>query len=243
MASREMDFPISKSNRYADKVNQAAKQENVSATYLPVPGPAGPQGPQGLRGDSGKPGEPGIAGKTGPQGKAGAPGKDGKDGKTYLPVYGQKSGWARYSAKQLDQIPTGATRGNDGWVDLSFKTKNVEEMTLYLPENGSGLYSPSTRRLNFKNLKIGTRVQVLYKIHVTTMSPNTEIWMRTFFQQTKDECVTFVGNLKYAHNYSFDVAHSFVVDNEANRISGASPEMLTDMSCLASLESMTISVF
>lgn len=243
MASREMDFPSSKSTRYADKVKQqgSSADQMVSATYLPVPGPAGPQGPEGKKGDKGDPGQS-IKGDTGPRGNPGKDGKDGKDGQTYLPVYGQKSGWARYNARHMDQVPTGATRGNDGWVDLSFKAKNVVAMENFLPESGSGLYTVSSRKLNFKNLKIGSKVTVVYRVHVSTMSPNTEIWMRTNFYQTKTAITSFVANLKYAHDYSFDVSQTFSIDNEADKISGATPEILTDMSCLASLESITIYV-
>jgi len=239
MISKEMDFPSSKKTRYADQVAQANTLEPSVVTYLPVPGPVGPKGDIGNIGSQGPIGLPGKDGKTGPKGKEGNPGKDAPG---HLPSSGQGIGWARYSPKKIEEVITGATRGTDGWVDLSFKTSNTVEFNNFLPLGSAGLYSPGSRRLNFKGLKIGARVSVTYKLSVTTLSPNTEILLRSYFPQTKKQVLTLVGTTKYVHTYSFDVTQDFVIENESDRVSGAIPEMLTDMSASASLESVTIFV-
>ena len=242
MASREFDFPSSKSTRYADKVKEhGSAPENLSATYIPTPGPPGPKGDPGSRGPVGLTGQTGAPG-VGQKGEPGKPGKPGVDGLSSLPIYGQKTGWGRYSSKEPDFVRTGATQGDDGWVDVSFATKNVDSLSEYLPEKGANLYSPSARRINLKSLKIGSQVQVTYTFEINTFDSNTEVWMRSFFPGSKKETSTFVAMLKYAHSYSLTATHFLTLDNESDRISGIIPEVRTDMNSVVALSSIHISV-
>ena len=82
--SKSMDFPSNKKTNYAKLAQQ---QSEPTVSYIPVPGPQGDPGPTGPKGDRGEKGDPGERGEKGIA---------GKDGKTYLPDYGQDSGWAKY---------------------------------------------------------------------------------------------------------------------------------------------------
>jgi hypothetical protein len=237
MVSKEMDFPSSKSTRYAEKVLQSTTDNSPS--YIPVPGPSGPKG------DKGDPGQSivGPKGDPGPQGPRGERGSPGKDGKSYLPVYEQKAGWGKYSAKELKPIRTGATLGDDGWVNLSFQQKNVLALSKYLPEGGIELYSESARRINLKSLKIGSQISVTYSLLLEVFDSNTEVWLRSWFPESNNGFVSFVGNIKYSGAHHFDITHNMFLDSEVDRVSGVLPQIRTDLPCLVSLQSIHVSVF
>lgn len=236
MASKNMDFPTSKKAAYAAQVQQSQIQELGVASYIPVPGPqgergpAGPQGPSGPKGDKGDPGEPGK------------PGKPGKDGKSGIPVHGQQSGWALYENSDSRMSQLGATKGIDGWVDLYVNGKGDGTNEKYLPEGSVSLYNTNSRRINLKNLKIGSSVDIIYNIEVETFTPNTEVWVRSLFPDTGDEYTSLVGNLKYQYTYDFSVSHNLVLSKEVNKVSGLIPQIRTDMDAIARIKSIVISV-
>lgn len=236
MASKNMDFPVSKKTAYAAQVQQSQIQEPGVASYIPVPGPqgergpAGPVGPSGQKGDKGDPGEPGK------------PGKPGKDGKSGIPVHGQQSGWAIYQNSDSKRSQLGATKGVDGWVDLYVNGKGDGTNEKYLPEGSASLYNTNSRRINLKSLKLGSQVDITYNIEIETFSPNTEVWVRSFFPDTEDEYTSLVGNLKYQYLYEFSVSHNLVVAKEVNKVSGIIPQIRTDMDAIARIKSIVISV-
>lgn len=230
--SKNMDFP--KSN-YATAVSKSKTDEPM---IIAIPGPQGPAGPTGPKGDRGEKGEPGI-GLPGPKGEKGAPGKDGK---SYLPVYGQNIGWAKYIDNKTVPIALGANRGQDGWVTVFIK-EGSEKKESYLPEDSVSLYNPETKRFNFKGLKVGTQVQVVYNFSIITLNSNTEVWARTIFPESKNETSTFVASLKYQYEYDLSTTHNFVIDNDIDRASGAVIQLRTDMESSAKLKSIYISVY
>lgn len=236
MVSKEMDFPSSKSSRYADKFLQASSSDS-SVSYMPVPGPSGPEGKPGKQGERGPKGDPGPAG---PRGEKGLPGKDGE---SYLPVYNQKSGWGRYSAKKPDPVRTGALLGDDGWVNFSFSSNNVASLSKYLPENGVDLYSSETRRVNLKSLSIGSQVSITYSFMVESFDSGTEIWFRSIMPESGKDFTSFVGTMKYSGVHKFDITHTMTLESESDRIVGIMPQIRTDMACLAYLQSIYVSVF
>lgn len=239
--SKNMDFPKKKTG-YAAKVAQQAVStpEAEASNFLPVPGAQGPMGPKGDRGPKGEQGQKGS------KGDSGAPGKDGRDGKDaedFAPVYKQKPGWAKYVNAAPDDIRLGASQGEDGWVnfyidDLDKKT-SIEK---FLPENATSLYGTSIRKINLRELKIGSQVRVSYNFEITTFSNNTEIWARSYFKQTEKEVVSFVANLKYQHTYDIVVTQDIYLENEKDRGTGITPQLRSDMDAYANLKSITISV-
>jgi hypothetical protein len=243
--SKNVDFPFpsnSEKKKYAAKVeesrvSEAAPLELQNVVYLPVPGPEGPRGPRGEQGPAGDPGPKGATGT------AGKPGKDGIDGISYLPVYEQKAGWGLYVNNSGGQVRLGATRGEDGWVSLSISELSKETNELYLPKNGASFYSTEMKRINLKNLKIGSQVTVTYNFEITTLVSNTEVWCRSFFPGSDTSTTSLVGSLKYEYPYDLSVTHHLVLQSESDRISGIVPQVRTDHDSIGLLRSMYISVF
>jgi hypothetical protein len=234
--SKNMDFPSSKKSSYSQLTQQAQPVEN-SISYIPVPGPQGPKGDPGSAGVRGERGEKGDAG---PKGDPGKNGKDGKDGKTYMPVYEQDSGWAKYENSSTEQTRLGATRGQDGWVSFVIDKGSVIEK--YLPRDSVSLYGVDYKRINFKGLKAGSRVKITYNFEVETFSSNTELWCRTLLPGTERDVTSLVGVLKYQYTYEMSITHSVFIENDSDRNSGAVPQLRTDLDALARLKSIHISV-
>jgi hypothetical protein len=230
--SKSMDFP--KTN-YAAAVSKSKSDEPF---LIPVAGPQGPAGNPGPKGDRGEPGQPGKDGLPGPKGDKGAPGKDGK---SYLGSYGQSIGWAKYINSKPSSIALGSDRGEDGWVTVFIK--DDDKIESYLPEGGVSLYNKEVKRFNFKGLKTGTQVQIVYNFVITTLNPNTEVWARTIFPESKNETTTFVASLKYQYEYDLSTTHNFTIDTDIDRSSGAIIQLRTDMQSSVKLKSIYISVY
>jgi len=237
--SKNMDFPSSKKSSYSQLTQQAQPVEN-SISYIPVPGPQGPKGDPGSAGVRGDRGERGERGEKGDAGLKGEAGKNGKDGKTYLPVYNQDTGWAKYENSDTSQTRLGATRGQDGWV--SFVIDRNPSIENYLPRDSVSLYGGDTKRINLKGLKVGSKVDITYTFEVETFSSNTELWCRTFLPGTERDVTTLMGILKYQYNYEMSITQSVFVESESDKTSGAVPQLRTDMDALARLKSIHISV-
>ncbi len=232
-----MDFPSSKKTNYAKLAQQVQQPENA-VSYIPVPGPPGPKGDPGSAGIRGDKGERGEKGDPGPKGD---PGKNGKDGKTYLPVYEQDVGWAKYTNSKDLMFKLGADEGEDGWVTAfveASKTKNEN----FLPRNAVSLYNSDARRINLKGLKVGSQITVTYSFSIQTFSNNTELWVRTYFPISDTSINTLVGSLKYQFEYEMSVIQKFYVENESIRTGGAVPQIRTDLNAVAKLHSIEISV-
>lgn len=237
--SKSMDFPATKKSGYA----QLAQQSQIvdpTVSYIPVPGPQGPKGDPGSQGPRGDKGDRGEKGDSGPKGDPGKDGKSGRDGQTYLPVYGQDSGWAKYYSKAPAQVTLGATRGTDGWV--SFSISEGSSLEKYLPRNSVSLYNENTKRLNFKNLEIGSQVEVTYNFEVETFANNTELWCRTYLPGAQESVTSLIGILKYQYLYDFSVTQKIYIDKDTNRVNGALPQLRSDMDAVAKLLSISISV-
>lgn len=230
--SPNIDFPTS---NYASKVKQS--RESDQPTFFAVPGPQGDRGPQGIPGPKGEKGDPGADGKPGPRGEKGNPGKDGK---SYFPTYEQNVGWALYRNKNTNTTPTGATRGEDGWVSLYIIPENSIET--FLPEDSVSLYSSDIRKINTKGLKIGAQLKITYEIQVITFNSNTEVWMRSQFDDLEDSYSTFCANLKYQHTYDMSVTHHLSILSEKHRIAGIIPQIRTDLDSAVKIKSINISV-
>lgn len=227
--SSSMEFPISK---YASKVKESA--QTLEPTFFAVPGPPGPEGKQGEKGDKGDPGQSVI----GPKGDPGIPGKDGK---SYFPKYEQNAGWGLYKNKKTNTIPTGADRGDDGWVTLFINPDDVIEE--FLPEGSVSLYSKDGKKINTRGLKVGSQLQIIYDIEVISFSPNTEVWMKSEFLNMADSTTTFCANLKYQHNYEMTIVHNLAIFSEKHRVAGIVSKIRTDMDSAVKIKSIYISVY
>ena len=230
--SQNMDFPKS---AYASKVKESNLPQEP--TFFAVPGAQGPEGPRGLKGDKGEKGEPGES-IVGPRGETG---RAGRDGKSYFPKYEQNAGWALYKNKNTNTTPTGATRGEDGWVGLFINSE--DQIEDFLPEGSVSLYSNDIRKINTKGLKVGSQLSITYEIEVITFNSNTEVWMRSEFAGLDEGSTTFCANLKYQHSYDMTVTHNLVLSSEKHRVSGIVPKIRTDLDSAVKVKSIYISVY
>lgn len=230
-----MEFP--KSSGYASKVKESS-QTPQDGVFFAVPGPQGPEGKPGPKGDKGDRGIDGSSGPVGPRGERGYPGKDGK---SYFPTYEQNVGWALYKNKNTNTTPTGATRGEDGWVQLFINSDNATET--FLPEGSVSLYSNDIRKINTRALKVGAQVKIVYEIEVITFSSNTEVWMKSEFPDLEDSTTTFCANLKYQHTYEMSVSHNLVISSEKHKTAGIVPKIRTDLDSAVKIKSIYISVY
>lgn len=233
--SKNMEFPVSKKSAYADLAQQS-NEIVPSSSYIPVPGPQGPRGepgPSGPRGEKGEKGDPG---------ERGIPGQNGKDGKSYLPVYGQDSGWSIYFPKKNKQVSAGATRGEDGWVTLFLDQKGPNTNEKYLPRNSVSLYNFESRKINLRGLELGSQIDITYSFEVTTLLNNTELWFRSVFSNTDSGFTSFVASLKYQYSYDLSVSHSLTITSELEKTLGITPQIRTDLDSLVTLKSINISV-
>lgn len=241
--SKSVDFPGQKKSSYAAQVQQSQDspyQEN-SLSFLPVPGPQGPQGQSGRDGKDGAAGKEGPPGPEGQRGARGERGYPGQDGKSSLSSSGQQAGWSSYSSSDTKEIRLGADKGVDGWVDI-FLGKTIKTNEEFLPEGSVSLWNPSSRLLNFKGLKVGAQVFVTYNFDITTFSPNTEIWLRTFFPSIGFEVSQFVGSFKYQHTYSLSVTQQVFIESKDIWSAGGIPQIRSDFESSAILNSIYVSV-
>jgi hypothetical protein len=241
LSGKNMEFPSNKKSNYASKVKQqqGPTPEVSNLVYMPVPGPAGPQGPKGEPGQRGQTGPAGAKGDTGASGKDG---KNGKDGKSYQAVSGQNPGWGYYENATDKLVRLGADKGDDGWVTVSIGELGKNTNEKYLPKDSVGLYSSVAKRINLKPLSLGSRIDISYKIYVSTFGNNTELWLRSLLQGSQSNVTTFIGNLKYQYDYEFVVNQTIYLEKESDRVSGISLQMRSDLDCAVKIQSLHISV-
>ena len=239
--SKSMDFPGAKKSSYAAQVeqSQATGLPDNTLSFLPVPGPVGPQGPAGRDGKDGKEGPEGPEGKPGPKGLQGPAGKDGLSS---LSSSGQQAGWASYINVIDKPIKLGISQGEDGWATLILDTKDKSQNEKYLPKNCTSLWNSHQRALNFHGIKEGSQVFVTYNFEITTYTPNTEVWLRTYFVSKDQEFVNLVGSFKYHGTYSLSSTQQIFIENTAMWGNGAVPQIRTDFDASVIFNSVYVSV-
>ena len=245
MASKDIEFPKSSKSNYASKVGNGSSPVIDNALYVPVPGPEGRRGPKGEPGQQGPKGDTGPAGERGPEGLPGKNGKDGKngvDGKSYLPVYGQKSGWASYGNASDKGFRLGATRGNDGWVIVSVDTNKELTNEINLPEKNVSLYNQYSGLINLNGLAIGSQVTISIDLEVETFSSNTELWSRIYVKGTDEAIDSFVAIPKYQHTYPIRHTQKIYVTDKTVKSGNASIMFRADLDCIVYIKNLIISV-
>jgi hypothetical protein len=239
--SKNISFPGETS--YIKQVKKTQETGNLlSPEIIPIPGPQGPIGPTGRPGEPGPKGDPGSKGEQGEQGARGERGLPGKDGLSYLPVYGQKTGWATYDSEIITPVRVGIDRGDNGWVSTYLAKKGIKTNEKYLPDNNTSLYNYTARRINLKHFNLGSQISITYNILLNTYSNNTEVWVRSYFSELEEGIVSYVGLLKYQYSYQFSITQTLYLDSEEKARLGVVPQIRTDMDGEAILNSISISV-
>jgi hypothetical protein len=236
-----MDFPGAKKSSYAAQVEQSQASPTVdnALSFLPVPGPVGPQGPAGRDGRNGEQGLQGPQGEPGPKGDRGPAGVNGKSS---LSSSGQQAGWASYTNTIDKPTKLGISQGDDGWVTLLLDTKDKSQNEKYLPEGCTSLWNSHQRALNFHGIKEGSQVFVTYNFEITTYTPNTEVWLRTYFASKDKEFVELIGSFKYQNVYNLSATQQIFIEDSAMWGNGAVPQIRTDFDASVILNSVYVSV-
>ena len=243
--SKNMDAPKA---RYAEAIKSTKSTELSNTEYIAVPGiqgekgdigPAGPPGPQGEKGERGIPGKDGKEGKEGPQGPRGEPGRGGGEG--YDSPSGQYPGWAYYQNKNKKPLFLGPDRGDDGWVDILMDDDMDNNILKFLPSGSVSLWNSVTQRINFKQLKVGARVDIRYDIALTTDTNSTEAWIRTYIPKVESP-TGYIGMLKYKYPYEMSVSQTLYVDLSKIRSEGGIIQARADNESTIFLKGMYISV-
>lgn len=239
--AKSMDFPKPKYSE-AIKSSNGSNQGNVE--YVAVPGIQGEKGEVGPRGEKGDKGDPGPQGPKGEEGKVGPKGEKGDPGKGaegYDSPSGQYPGWAYYENKDKKLIFLGPNRGDDGWVNITMKDDEEKNTLNFLPPNSVSLWNPITQRINFKQLKIGARVDIRYDIILTTDVNSTEAWVRTFIPKSESP-TAYIGMLKYRYPYEMSVNQTLYVDLSKIRSEGGIIQARTDNESTIILKGLYISI-
>jgi hypothetical protein len=243
--SKNMDAPKA---RYTEAIKSTKSTELSNTEYIAVPGiqgekgdigPAGPPGPQGEKGERGIPGKDGKEGKEGPQGPRGEPGRGGGEG--YESPSGQYPGWAYYQNKNKKSLFLGPDRGDDGWVDILMDDDMDNNILKFLPSGSVSLWNSVTQRINFKQLKVGARVDIRYDIALTTDTNSTEAWIRTYIPKVESP-TGYIGMLKYKYPYEMSVSQTLYVDLSKIRSEGGIIQARADNESTIFLKGMYISV-
>lgn len=238
--AKSMDFPsAAKKRKYSDNLESLPQDPQSDIIYVAVPGPQGERGIQGPKGERGPAGEQGPKGDKGDSGKNG---RDGKDGKNILSPSMQNIGWAHYDSLDFKTLRTGATKGDDGWVNLILDAEGKNTNEQYLPKESVSLWNPNTQRLNFKTLNIGAIITIRYNLEIQTFSNNTEVWMRTYCERSEQYPTTYVGCLKYQYPYELSVSQNIFLEGRVMQSDGGIPQIRTDNDSIVSLKSVHISV-
>jgi hypothetical protein len=240
--SKNMDGP---KTRYSEAVKSTKNIEANNTEYIAVPGiqgekgdvgPAGPQGPEGPRGERGIPGKDG---KDGPQGPRGDSGRGGGEG--YESPSGQYPGWAYYQNKNKKPLLLGPDRGDDGWVDILMDDDVRSNILKFLPTGSVSLWNSTTQRINFKQLKVGAKVDIRYDIALTTDTNSTEAWIRTYIPKVESP-TGYIGMLKYKYPYEMSIHQTLYVDLSKIRSEGGIIQARADNESSIILKGMYISI-
>lgn len=237
-----MDGPKTK---YSETIKSTRSTELSGTEYVAVPGiqgekgDQGPIGPQGEQGPRGERGLTGKDGKDGPQGPKGEPGKGGGQG--YESPSGQYPGWAYYENKERNPLFLGPDRGDDGWVNILMHDDENQNILKFLPAESVSFWNSYTQRINFKHLKIGTKVDIRYDITITTDTNNTEAWIRTYTPKVESP-TAYIGMLKYKYPYDMSINQTLYIDLSKIKSEGAIIQARTDNESTIVLKGMYIAV-
>lgn len=239
--AKSMDFP----KKTYSEIVQTTQSEIVNNTeYIPLPGPQGERGLQGPKGDQGEPGVEGPRGERGPEGKRGLQGLKGDpgiSGAEYQSSSGQYPGWAYYVNKNKNPILLDPNNDNDGWVKLTLEQDIDKSFTDFIPTGAVSLWNNEAQLLNFRQLKIGSRIDIRYDISINTEQNQTEAWARTYSPKSISP-ITYIGMLKYKYAYDMSINQSLFIDSQKIKSEGGILQIRTDSQCTAILNGMLISV-
>lgn len=230
--AKSMDFPISNKKLYSiPEPSIPITDDYVSDhTLKGEKGDQGIPGPQGPKGDTGEPG---------PQGPEGPRGPKGEKGKDYESPSGQNPGWSYYSSNEPISFQL---KPEKGWTQIYLSSKMQEKEEFFISKKSVSFWNYDAKKINFRALEIGAKVELIYDLEIDTFSNNTDIWIRTIVPQTEKHYTSFLGSFKYQNQHSISVKQTIFVHDKEDWSKGAIIEAGADNICSIKLNSMYISV-
>lgn len=240
--SRKAEIPgNSKSKLSYGKVAEEEKTPPApDIDYKILVGPPGPQGPPGSQGERGPKGDKGDPGDRGPKGERGPAGQTLYITKEGSEIQSTNFGWAYYENLEQKQVYLGLDKGDDGWVDLLNDAKG-STTEKYLPIGKVSLWNTETQKLNFKQLDIGTKIDITYDFELETFDNNTEVWLRTYSYPALN-ISQFIANLKYKYIYDFSITQTMHILNEKMKRGNVIPQIRTDLDSAVKIKSFLIHI-
>jgi hypothetical protein len=230
--AKSMDFPISNKKLYSEIKSDIP----IIDDYISDKGEKGDKGDQGIPGPQGPQGERGEPGLQGPEGPKGAKGDRGKD---YESPSGQNPGWAYYSTQEPLSFQL---KPEKGWIPIFLNTKMQEKQESFISKKTVSFWNYDAKKINFRALEIGAKIDIFYDIEIETYSNNTDIWIRTIIPQTEKHYTSFLGSFKYQNQYSLSVSQTLFINDKEDWSKGAVIEAGSDNVCSIRLNSIYISV-
>ena len=229
---------------YAEAVAETVIETNNPSVpdidYKILVGPPGPQGLTGRAGEAGPKGDKGDPGEKGPKGDRGPAGETLYINKKGTETQPTKSGWAYYENLDQKQIFLGLDKGDEGWVNLLNDSKG-QTIEKHLPIGKVSLWNTETQKLNFKQLDIGTKVEIVYNFEIETFDNNVEVWLRTYSLPSLNVS-QFVANLKYKYIYDFSISQTMYILNEKMKRANVVPQIRTDLDSAVRVKSFTVHI-
>lgn len=240
--AKSMDFPGNSKKKYSSLILSSDNNQSIQNIQKGDTGPEGPIGPPGPQGPKGEPGKDGERGLQGIQGPPGPKGEKGRDGKNYETVSGQTGGWAYYYSNIKNPIQLGPNKGDDGWVTIGFKNDTIIKNEKYLPINSSSLWNDEGKKINFRSLEIGAKLDIRYDISIETYNNGTELWIRTLHPQIDESVISYIGTLKYQYEYQMSIYQTIFIKDKTIWSNGGIPQARTDTPSSVILNGIYISV-
>lgn len=240
--SRKAEIPGNNKNKssYGKVVEEEKTPPAPDIDYRILVGPPGPQGPTGSQGERGPKGDKGDPGDRGPKGERGPAGQTVYITKEGSEIQSTNSGWAYYENLEQKEIYLGLNKGDEGWVDLlnDAKGSTIEK---HLPIGKVSLWNIETQKLNFKQLEIGTKIDITYDFELETFNNNTEVWLRTHSYPALN-ISQFIANLKYKYIYDFSITQTMHILNEKMKRGNVVPQIRTDLDSAVKIKSFLIHI-
>jgi hypothetical protein len=240
--SRKAEIPGNQKNKpsYGKVVEEEKTAPEPDIDYRILVGPQGPQGLPGRAGEAGPKGDKGDPGEKGPKGERGPAGETLYINKEGAEIQPTKSGWAYYENLNQNQIFLGLDKGDEGWVNLLNDSKG-QTTEKHLPIGKVSLWNTETQKLNFKQLDVGTRVEIVYNFEIETFDNNVEVWLRTYSVPAVN-ISQFVANLKYKYTYDFSISQTMYILNEKMKRANIVPQIRTDLDSAVKVKSFTVHI-
>jgi len=230
--AKSMDFPINNKKLYSEIKSDIP----ITDDYVSDNIQKGEKGDQGIPGPQGAQGERGEPGPQGPEGPRGPKGDKGKD---YESASGQNPGWAYYGTAEPLSFQL---RPEKGWTQLFLNPIVQDKQENFISKKNVSFWNYETRKINFRGMKVGTKIDLIYDLEIETYTNNTDIWIRTLIPNIDKAYSTFLGSFKYQNQYSVSVSQTLFIQDEQQWGNGAIIQSGADNLCSIKLNGIYISV-